>query len=104
MIFYFAIGKWVEEKCAFSYYTVFLNQSVSEEYLQDPIKEAGYAIGPLLSANISNKEMKFRRYAISALGDIGYRPATPVLRNILFDQSEPDYIRADACEVLTRFN
>jgi hypothetical protein len=102
--FYLVAGKWVEEKCAFSYYTVFLNQSVSEEYLQDPIKEAGGAIGPLLSASISNRKMKFRRYAISALGEIDYRPATPVLRSIVFDRSEPDYIRDDAQEVLTKFN
>ena len=81
-----------------------MNQSVSEEYLQDPIKEAGYHIGPILTDKIKDKNMKLRRYAISGLDDIKYKPATETLREILFDTTEADYVRADAFVVLTRFN
>jgi hypothetical protein len=104
VLFYCFTVKWVEEKCAISYCTVFHNQSVSEEYLQDPIKEAGYSIGPLLTASIGDKNMKFRRYAISALGDIHYAPAIPVLRSIAFNPNELDYIRADAREAIISLN
>jgi hypothetical protein len=102
--FYFTAGQIVDKNCAFSYYMVFVNQSVAEEYLQDPIKEAGYHIGPILTDKIKNKNMELRRYAIGGLGDIKYKPATETLRQILLDTSEQDYVRADAFVVLTKFN
>jgi hypothetical protein len=102
--FYFAAGQVVEKNCAFSYYMVFVNQSVSEEYLEDPIKQAGYHIGPILTDKIKDRNLKLRRYAINGLGDIKYTPATETLKQILFDRTEADYIRADAFVVLTKFN
>jgi hypothetical protein len=102
--FYFFAGQVVDKNCAFSYYMVFVNQSVSEEYLQDPIREAGYHIGPIITDNIKDRQMELRRYAISGLGDINYKPATETLQQILLDRTEPDFIRADAYVVLTRFN
>ena len=43
-IFYFAVGQIVDKKCAFHYYTVFHNQSVTEDYVHEPILKAGYQI------------------------------------------------------------
>ena len=103
-VFYFVVGQVVDKKCAFHYYSVFHNQSVSEEYIDRPILEAGYQIGPIVTENIADKEMKYRRYAICGLEKIKYKPATPTLTKILLDKSEIDVIRADAYETLTAFD
>lgn len=102
--YYFVAGQVVDKNCAFSYYMVFVNQSVAEGYLQDPIEEAGYYIGPILTENIKDKHMKLRRYAINGLGDIKYKPATKTLQHILLDRTETDYVRADAYVALIKFN
>jgi hypothetical protein len=104
IVFYFFAGEIVDKKCAFYYYSVFHNQSVSEEYIDRPILEAGYQIGPILTENIVNKEMKYRLYAIEGLKKINYHPATPILTNILLDKSEIDVFRANAYQVLTTFD
>ena len=101
--FYFLVGQVVDKKCAFHYYSVFHNQSVSEEYIDRPILEAGYQIGPIVTENIADKEMKYRRYAIGGLEKIKYAPATPTLTKILLDKSEIDVFRADAFKALTSF-
>jgi hypothetical protein len=103
-IVYFFVGQMVDKKCAFHYYSVFLNQSVSEEYNDRPILKAGYQIGPIITESISNKEMKFRRYAIGSLEKIKYKPATQVLTKILHDKTELDVYRADALVALTAFD
>ncbi|MBD8019156.1 HEAT repeat domain-containing protein [Weeksellaceae bacterium Sa1CVA4] len=102
--FYFFVGQVVDKKCAFHYYSVFHNQSVSEEYIDRPILEAGYQIGPIITENIADKEMKYRRYAIGGLEKIKYKPATPTLTKILLDKSELEVFRADAYEALTAFD
>ena len=104
ILFYFLVGQIVDKKCAFHYYSVFHNQSVSEEYIDRPILEAGYQIGPIVTENIADKEMKYRRYAIGGLEKIKYRPATPTLTKILLDKSEIDVFRADAFQALTSFD
>lgn len=103
-IFYFVVGNIIDEKCAFNYYIVFHNQSVMEEYTQEPILKAGYQIGPILTRNIIDKEMKFRREAIGGLEKIKYQPATPWLTKILYDKSEIIVIRTDAYQALTTFD
>lgn len=92
----------VNKITAKSYYVVFINQSVAEEYIERPITEAGYYIGEILVKNISDKQMKNRRYAISGLAEIGYRKAIPVLEKISNDTTEKDYIRKDAIETIDR--
>jgi hypothetical protein len=104
ILFYFFVGQVVDKKCAFHYYSVFHNQSVSEEYIDRPIIEAGYQIGPIITENIADKEMKYRRYAIGGLEKIKYKPATPTLTKILLDKSEIDVFRADAFQALTSFD
>lgn len=104
IIFYFVVGHMIDNECAFHYYSIFHNQSVSEEFIDDPIIEAGYQIGPIVTENISDKEMKYRRYAIAGLEKIKYKPAIPTLRQILLDKSEIDVFRADALQALTSFD
>ena len=103
-IFYFAVGQIVDKKCAFHYYSVFHNQSVTEEYIQEPILNAGYQIGPILTEKIADREMKYRRYAITGLEKLKYKPATTTLTKILLDKNEIDVFRADALLVLTTFD
>ena len=103
-VFYLLVGQVVDKKCAFHYYSVFHNQSVSEEYIDRPILKAGYQIGPIVTENIADKEMKYRRYAIGGLEKIKYKPATPTLTKILLDKSEMNVFRADAFQALTSFN
>jgi hypothetical protein len=96
LLVYFFGGHWVNKELAFSYFAVFRNQSVSEEFIERPILESGYYIGPELTEYIQEKSAEDRRYAISGLGKIRYEPATSTLASILFNVEEADYIRADA--------
>jgi hypothetical protein len=104
IVFYVFAGLYVSKKCAPLYYVVFLNQTVSEGYIKYPIYQAGYYIGPILTAEIPNKEMKNRRYAIGGLEKLKYKPATEALKQILIDKKEYDYIRTDAYQVLHSFD
>ncbi len=104
LTYYFALGRVIDQKCAFFYYAVFQNQSVAEEYLIRPIEEAGYAIGPLLTEKIIDKNMKYRGYAILGLQKINYELATLKLGEILLDPLEQEGIRADSYEALKSFN
>jgi len=90
----------VNRELAHSYFVIFQNQSVSEDYIDRPILESGYYIGPELMEYIREKSPKDRRYAIRGLGKIGYDPATAALAAILLDINEPAYIRADAFAAL----
>ena len=103
LIYTFA-GIYVNKQCAPLYYTIFINQSVGERYIQRPICEAGYYIGPVITKGIIDRNMNYRRYAISGLAKIKYIPATETLKLILFDTSEEDYFRAVAYVTLHRFD
>jgi len=104
ILFYFLVGQVVDKKCAYFYYSVFHNQSVPEGLIDRPILEAGYQIGPIVTENIADKQMKYRRYAIGGIEKIKYKPATPTLTKILLDKSEIDVFRADAFQALTTFD
>ena len=104
LTYHFVVGQVIDNKCAFHYYTVFHNQSVTEGFIIHPIVEAGYEIGPLLTEKITNKKMKYRRYAILGLQKIDYQPATELTSKILFDTSEIEVYRADAYEALRSFD
>ncbi len=97
-------GEYTSKKCANFYYIVFQNQSVSEEYLEEPIIKGGYEVGKYLTENIEDKNMKYRRYAISGIGKIKYDKAIPILEKILKDKSEPDFIKNDILESLKQIN
>jgi hypothetical protein len=100
LAYHFAVGHVIDKKCAFQYYSVFHNQSVAEGYIVDPIKEAGYEIGPILTEKIKDKEMKYRVYAMLGLQNLNYEPATETMKQILFDSSENVIYRANAYEFL----
>jgi hypothetical protein len=94
----------VNKACAFEYYKVFLHQSVTEKNIVTPIIEAGSSIGQYLNDYISDTASKYRRYAIDGLGQIKYEPSVPVLKQILFNESEKDYIREDAYAALQKID
>ena len=104
ILLYFITGLYVDRKCAFHYYSVFHNQSVAEGFIDRPIKEAGYQIGPILTEKIIDKEMKYRIYAIGGLKEIKFKPATSALARILIDSTEHIEYRAEAYEVLSFFD
>ena len=100
VLIFFVGGQWVNKELAFSYFAVFRNQSVTEEYIERPILNSGYYIGTELTKYIQDKSTDNRRFAISGLGKIKYEPATKTLENILLDATEPDFMRADALMAL----
>jgi len=97
-------NEFINKKCANFYYIVFQNQTVSEEYLEEPILQGGYEVGKYLSENIEDKNMQYRRYAIEGIGKIKYDKAVPVLAKILNDNSEKDFIKNDVLESLQQIN
>jgi len=103
LTYHFIVGQVIDKKCAFHYYSVFLNQSRPEPLIVEPIEEAGNEIGPILTKKIEDKEMKYRRYAILGLQKIDYQPATELMGKILFDKTELEVFRADAYETLKTF-
>ncbi len=68
----------------------------AEDQLMDPLILAGSDVVPLVLAELPNKEMRLRRYAIGFLGNGRHSQALPSLVTILKDESEIYYFRADA--------
>lgn len=92
----------INEKCAYYYYQAFVNQTVAEPYLLDPIKEGGDYLGFYLDTAITNKSFDLRRYAIQGLAEIEYEKSAQTLKNIRNDSTEPDYIINDAKKSLEK--
>ncbi len=67
-----------------------------EPELDDPLIDAGKKMTLIICEAIKNKDMKYRRYAIGALGYIGDRRALPTLQVILKSKEETYYFRGDA--------
>ena len=74
----------------------FYDLSDHEPAIDDPLIKRGRPMVPAICGAIAHKDMKYRRYAIGALGYIGDRRALPILESILKDSSEIDYFRGDA--------
>lgn len=66
----------------------------------DPLILAGASVVPLLIKEVENPNMKNRRYAITALGNIGAKTAIPILETLVRKKSEEDYIRCDALSAI----
>ncbi len=75
-----------------------------EDQLTDPLVLAGPRVRPLVLSAVADREMKHRRYALAYLGCAGYTPAQERLRQIVNDETERDYFRADALESLWRLD
>lgn len=82
------------------YFLLFQLQERAEPLLTGPLLEAGPAVGPYLLPYVRNGAAGRRRYAIGAIGEIGYAPAVPYLVQLMNDTSEAHYFRADAWEAL----
>ena len=75
-----------------------------EEELSDPLIHAGRAMTAPICEAIAHKDMKYRRYAIGALGQTGDPSAIPQLESILKNITEQDYFRADALKSIHQIN
>lgn len=74
----------------------FYDLSDHEPEIDDPLIKRGRPMVPSICSAIQHKDMKYRRYAIGALGYIGDRRALPTLEAILSDRTELEYFRGDA--------
>jgi len=75
-----------------------------EPELDDPLIKAGNQMTKSICKAIKHKDMKYRRYAIGALGFIYDSSAIPSLINILKDTTEKDYFRGDALQSIYKTN
>ena len=76
----------------------------AEDQLMDPLIRNGRRVVPLVIAAVPHRQMRLRRYAIRFLGNGRYREALPVLEQVLSDDSELFYFRADALEGIFRIS
>lgn len=67
-----------------------------EEDLPKPLIAAGKKMVPAICTAIAHPDMRMRRYAMTALGEIGDKTALPALESILKDKKELEYMRGDA--------
>ena len=80
----------------------FKTREVPESAFLEPLLDADRTeIEPLLIAEIADKSMARRRYAIEYLGQIKSTPALPVLEAILADDAEEGWMRADALQAIS---
>ena len=71
-----------------------------EPELNDPLIKRGKSMVPAICQAISHPDMKYRRYALSALGYIKDRKAIPCLERVLNNPEETYYFRGDALEAI----
>lgn len=70
----------------------------AEDMLMDPLILHANLVKNRVIEDIKNPEMDKRRYAIGFLGNERIVEALPVLREILSNEKEIDYMRSDALE------
>jgi hypothetical protein len=87
------IKPFINRECADYYFTIFKNQSVSEEYIDDVIYEAGYYIGLKINNELLNSDFKYRDYAIGTLADIEYYPSIENLIRLLNKEETPQHTK-----------
>lgn len=74
----------------------FYDLSDHEPEIDDPLIAAGRPMVPAICEAVAHPDMKYRRYAIGALGYIGDRKAVATLVGLLENASEKAYFRGDA--------
>ena len=82
----------------------FYDESFHEPDIDDPLIAAGRPMVPAICEAISHRDMKYRRYAIGALGYIGDRKAVPTLVGLLENAGEEAYFRSDALLAIYRID
>lgn len=103
-VYFIGADMYTDYRCAAQYYRVLQHQQVSQEDISNPIKEAGYQIGSILTEKITDKNEPYRKYEIEGLGHLKYKPATNTLSQILFDRTEPDSIITASYKALKNIN
>jgi hypothetical protein len=79
-------------------------QGDHEPELDDPLIAAGTQMTMAIVEAIAHKDMRLRRYAIAALGQMKDKRALPQLERILRDKGEVDYFRGDALHAIYRID
>lgn len=87
-------AKWAEV------WQAFYDNPGSEADLMTPLVMAGPKMVPVILEAISHKDMRLRRYAIGALGNIDDARSLEPLAAIARDKSELDYFRGDALHAI----
>ena len=85
-----------------NFYNIFINQTVSDDYILVPVVEGGYYIGKFLNHDILDSSMQKRRYAIEGLGLVDFKPAIKNLELIIENDDTEDFIREIAMESLIK--
>ena len=75
-----------------------------EPDLPKPLIAAGKKMVPDICKAIAHPDMKMRRYAITALGEIRDKSALPSLETILKNKKELEYMRGDALYAIHRID
>jgi hypothetical protein len=101
---YWGGTKLFEKNMVDNYYTIFKNQAVSDDFIIEPIKSAGYEIGPYLMNDITASYSTHRKYAIIGVGELQYEPAVEALNGILQSPIEKPDIRGEAYQALLKIN
>lgn len=81
----------------------YTEKSYKECMVANPLRAHGKDVVPLVIRDLPNRTMPGRRYAISFLGEGKYSEALPALEAIALDETERNYIRADALEAIYQF-
>ena len=75
-----------------------------EQDLPKPLIAAGKKMVPDICKAIALPDMKMRRYAMTALGEVRDKAALPALETILKDGKELEYMRGDALYAIHRID
>ena len=75
-----------------------------EPDLPKPLIAAGKKMVPDICKAIAHPNMRMRRYAMTALGEIRDKSALPALETILKDKNELEYMRGDALYAIHRID
>lgn len=104
LVILFAGNALFSEGIVRSYYIIFRNQNVPQDFVLEPVKSAGKEIGPFLVQDIKNKISPVRKAAVSGVGEIRYEPATDLLNEVLHDLAENPEVRGEAYFSLEKMN
>ena len=78
----------------------FYQDAVHEPEIHIPLKKAPKDMTLTICEAVKHSDMKYRRYAIEALGKRKDKRAIPTLESILKNDKEIDYFRGDALEAI----
>lgn len=74
----------------------FYQEAIHEPDIPFPLEKASKEMTLAICEAVKHPDMKYRRYAIAALGKRKDKRAIPVLESILKNDKEIDYFRGDA--------